>query len=88
MGLMKQAAEALGAIGLDSNIPLLKKSLESDPAPEVQETCDLALGRIEEQKSKSHQGQAFSKELSPFLSVDPATATLFASSVNELRWGF
>ncbi|KMZ65276.1 Deoxyhypusine hydroxylase [Zostera marina] len=80
-----EAAEALGAIGLDSIIPLLKKSLKSDPAPEVRETCDLALRRIEEKKNKSHKGKIFFEEPSPFLSVDPATATLFASSINELR---
>ncbi|KAH9303464.1 hypothetical protein KI387_015047, partial [Taxus chinensis] len=46
-----EAAEALGAIGLDDYVPLLQNSLKSDPAPEVQETCELALKRIEERKS-------------------------------------
>ncbi|KAL6968215.1 deoxyhypusine monooxygenase [Sarracenia purpurea var. burkii] len=46
-----EAAEALGAIGLETNVPLLKNSLVSDPAPEVRETCELALGRIEELKN-------------------------------------
>lgn len=75
-----EAAEALGAIGLESNITLLKKSLVSDPAPEVRETCELALHRIEEVK----QSDIGEKEASPFLSVDPA-APASCSSVAQLR---
>ncbi|KAK6164525.1 hypothetical protein DH2020_001389 [Rehmannia glutinosa] len=73
-----EAAEALGAIGLERNVPLLKNSLASDPAQEVRETCELALSRIEELKNMS-----ISKS-SPFLSVDPA-APATCSSVQELR---
>ncbi|KAK6164505.1 hypothetical protein DH2020_001369 [Rehmannia glutinosa] len=73
-----EAAEALGAIGLERNVPLLKNSLASDPAQEVRETCELALSRIEELKNMS-----ISKS-SPFLSVDPA-APATCSSVRELR---
>ncbi|KAL8150775.1 hypothetical protein V2J09_020583 [Rumex salicifolius] len=75
-----EAAEALGAIGLKSNIPLLKKSLVYDPAPEVRETCELALHRIEEVSHTGNDG----KEASPFLSVDPAAATS-CSSLSQLR---
>ncbi|KAG6412878.1 hypothetical protein SASPL_125571 [Salvia splendens] len=70
-----EAAEALGAIGLERNAPLLKKSLVSDPAQEVRETCELALSRIDGLKNTSVT------ETSPFLSVDPAAC----SSVEELR---
>lgn len=73
-----QAAEALGAIGLESNAQLLKNSLASDPAPEVRETCELSLSRIDGLKSTSVS------EASPFLSVDPA-APAASSSVEELR---
>ncbi|KAI3445540.1 hypothetical protein Pfo_002205 [Paulownia fortunei] len=73
-----EAAEALGAIGLERNVPLLKNSLASDPAQEVRETCELALSRIEELKNTSVA------ESSPFLSVDPA-APATCSSVQELR---
>ncbi|KAL3828034.1 hypothetical protein ACJIZ3_016836 [Penstemon smallii] len=73
-----EAAEALGAIGLESNIPLLKNSLAVDPAQEVRETCELALSRIEELKNSSVS------ESSPFLSVDPAAPTA-CSSLRELR---
>ncbi|KAE8686181.1 Deoxyhypusine hydroxylase [Hibiscus syriacus] len=61
-----EAAEALGAIGLESNIPLLKNSLVLDPAPEVRETCELALQRIEELKSSSSDDKSSMKETSPF----------------------
>ncbi|GFP96806.1 deoxyhypusine hydroxylase [Phtheirospermum japonicum] len=74
-----EAAEALGAIGLECNVPLLKKSLASDPAQEVRETCELALSRIEEVKNTSSESKS-----SPFLSVDPA-APATCSSVRELR---
>ena len=76
-----QAAEALGAIGLERNAPLLKNSLVSDPAQEVRETCELALSRIDGLKNTSVT------ETSPFLSVDPA-APAASSSVEELRWLF
>ncbi|CAK9159884.1 unnamed protein product [Ilex paraguariensis] len=74
-----EAAEALGAIGVESNVPLLKSSLVLDPAQEVRETCELALSRIEELKNDGR-----SDDSSPFLSVDPQLqlllVTLFMSS--------
>ncbi|KAL0371204.1 UNVERIFIED_CONTAM: Deoxyhypusine hydroxylase-B [Sesamum angustifolium] len=72
-----EAAEALGAIGLEHNVPLLKNSLASDPAQEVRETCELALSRIEELKSTSVS------ESSRFLSVDPA-APAAGSSIKSM----
>jgi deoxyhypusine monooxygenase len=77
-----QAAEALGAIGLESNIPLLKNSLALDPAQEVKETCELALNRIEQLKDASCQSM---DAKSPFMSVDPAAPATSGSSVNQLR---
>ncbi|KAL9663149.1 hypothetical protein QQ045_027988 [Rhodiola kirilowii] len=75
-----EAAEALGAIGLESNVKLLKKSLASDPAPEVRETCELALKRIEEAKIVEGVGGP-----SPFFSVDPAAPAALGATVEELR---
>ncbi|XP_047325917.1 deoxyhypusine hydroxylase-like [Impatiens glandulifera] len=75
-----EAAEALGAIGLDSNIPLLRNSLVLDPAQEVRETCELALSRIEEMKNSKNS----ITNPSPFLSVDPAAAACY-SSLEDLR---
>ncbi|CAO2826567.1 unnamed protein product [Amaranthus hypochondriacus] len=75
-----EAAEALGAIGLEKNVAILQRSLVSDPAPEVRETCELALHRIEEMKNKNSDD----KGPSPYLSVDPA-APASCSSISELR---
>ncbi|CAL1401229.1 unnamed protein product [Linum trigynum] len=80
-----EAAEALGAIGLESNIPLLKRSLVVDPAQEVRETCELALNRIQEMNAANRGDQSAVMDKSPFLSVDPAAPAFSCSSVNELR---
>ncbi|KAB2620656.1 deoxyhypusine hydroxylase-B-like [Pyrus ussuriensis x Pyrus communis] len=77
-----EAAEALGAIGLESNVPLLKNSLALDPAQEVKQTCELALNRIEQLKDAGCQSN---DEKSPFMSVDPAAPASSGSSVNQLR---
>ncbi|KAM0011536.1 putative deoxyhypusine monooxygenase [Helianthus debilis subsp. tardiflorus] len=82
--LHHEAAEALGAIGLESNISLLKDSLDSDLAQEVRETCELALSRIQELKNVGENNLSSTIEASPFLSVDPV-APASCSSVNELR---
>ncbi|WCJ28011.1 Deoxyhypusine hydroxylase [Euphorbia peplus] len=76
-----EAAEALGAIGLSSNVPLLKNSLALDPAQEVRETCELALKRIEEMTTADNSDE----ERSPFMSVDPAAPASSCSSVDKLR---
>ncbi|KAI4349415.1 hypothetical protein L6164_010007 [Bauhinia variegata] len=77
-----EAAEALGAIGLDGNVPLLKNSLDLDPAEEVRETCELALKRIEHLKNCD---ESSATDISPFKSVDPVAPTSSCSSVNQLR---
>ncbi|GAV61574.1 HEAT_2 domain-containing protein [Cephalotus follicularis] len=79
-----EAAEALGAIGLESNVPLLKDRLALDPAQEVRETCELALKRIEDVKTAGSALGLSMEEKSPFLSVDPA-APIAYSSVDKLR---
>lgn len=82
-----QAAEALGAIGSDSNLPLLKKSLDSDPAQEVRETCELALQRIQHLTHDAIDTKDLSTpDISPFKSVDPAAPATSGSSVNQLRF--
>lgn len=80
-----QAAEALGAISLEINIPSLKNSLVSDPAQEVRETCELALTRIEELRSVQSNDESSNMSSSPFLSVDPATPAS-CSSTDLLRF--
>lgn len=59
------------------------ESLATDPAVEVQETCELALRRIQEQKNVSG---AESTTISPFLSVDPALPAKQGLSVDQLRY--
>ncbi|KAI4301131.1 hypothetical protein L6164_034443 [Bauhinia variegata] len=80
-----EAAEALGAIGLDDNVPLLKNSLDVDPAEEVRETCELALKRIEHLKDAGNSDVSSADDISPFKSVDPAAPAASCSSVDQLR---
>lgn len=79
MSVLLQAAEALGAIGKPECLELLQEALVSDPAPEVRETCDLALHRIQ-------QVETDDLEESPFRSVDPAVASSASTSVDEMRY--
>jgi deoxyhypusine monooxygenase len=60
-----EAAEALGAIGTDAVMPVLVK-YSKDPVPEVSETCQMAIDRLNWLAS----GNKDDKELFP--SVDPA----------------
>ena len=41
-----EAAEALGALSSEKSLPLLRKYF-NDPAREVRETCEIAVGKIE-----------------------------------------
>ena len=74
-----EAAEALGAIGLDESLVLLERYL-NDPMKEVSETCEIAVGRIRyeqrrrsgEKEQQQQQQQQQQDEQGPFLSVDPA----------------
>ncbi|KAL2321028.1 hypothetical protein Fmac_029997 [Flemingia macrophylla] len=80
-----EAAEALGAIGSDDNVPLLKSSLDSDPAQEVRETCELALQRIQHLKDAGNTDELTATDVSPFKSVDPAAPAASCSSVDQLN---
>ncbi|KAI4364086.1 hypothetical protein MLD38_020223 [Melastoma candidum] len=80
-----EAAEALGAIGLNSNIPLLQRSLTQDPAQEVRETCELALRRIEQMKEIHSDDTSAVLDRSPFMSVDPAAPASLSLSISQLR---
>lgn len=76
----------MGAIGLESNVLVLKNSLVSDPAQEVRETCELALNRIEQLKGDGGNGESSTEGRSPFMSVDPAAPASSCSSVDQLRF--
>lgn len=69
---------------MDSSVSVLQDSLVNDPAPEVQETCELALRRIKEQQENSNANE--NAKASPFLSVDPALPASIDSSVEKLRY--
>ncbi|KAH0468242.1 hypothetical protein IEQ34_003275 [Dendrobium chrysotoxum] len=79
-----EAAEALGAIGSEEVVTLLKDTLIEDPILEVQETCELALRRIMEQKSID-SGDVTTSKVSPFYTVDPAMPASLDCSVDQLR---
>nr|NVI76148.1 nero [Cucujiformia] len=64
-----EAAEALGAIGSEKALPYLNK-YKKDPIPEVAETCELALERINWLKNSQEKVCQLPK--SPYNSVDPA----------------
>lgn len=66
-----------------SNVPTLRKSLESDPTEEVRDTCRLALRRIEQQNNDI---DTTGIDNSPYMSVDPAMPTSVVSSVDQLRY--
>lgn len=83
---MAQAAEALGAIGLETNVPILECSLAHDPAQEVRETCELALSRIKQLKAANSDDSSSTTERSPFMSVDPAPPASSCSSIGHLRF--
>eukprot|EP00808_Paulinella_micropora_P028783 g33015.t1 len=76
-----EAAEALGAIGSNSSLPILTE-FTKDPCEEVAQTCVLALERIQD-AAASTGGEA----LSAYDSVDPAnpTAALEACPTAALR---
>lgn len=65
------SGEALGAIGEPVVIPLLKK-YSKDPVPEVAETCELALDRINWLKFSNN---AESLHKNPYSTIDPAPPT-------------
>lgn len=71
-----EAGEALGAIANKDSLPLLSKLAKEDSVPEVKDTCELAVGRIE----WLHGGQAEKEKdqlsVNPYSSVDPAPPSL------------
>lgn len=68
-----QSAEALGAIGLPESVPILQKYVNHD-APEIAETCQIAIDLIRWRESASSSAEAADIPRSLYLSVDPAPA--------------
>jgi deoxyhypusine monooxygenase len=80
-----EAAEALGAIGDEKALPVLEK-FSKDPAPEVSETCQLAV-RLIKYKAQQASGdiQETEHDRNPYLSVDPAPAAEKHVSTEQLK---
>jgi len=66
-----EAAEALGAIGLEESMTVLQEFV-NDPIREVSETCQIALDRIKYEKLKKEKQLNDQVPSNPFYSVDPA----------------
>lgn len=62
------AGEALGAIGSVDVLETLQK-YSKDPVPEVAETCELAVGRI--QWVRDHSEKSSDVPANPYCSIDP-----------------
>ncbi|GBF91677.1 deoxyhypusine hydroxylase [Raphidocelis subcapitata] len=77
-----EAGEALGAIGAPDCLAALRAHA-ADAAPEVAETCQLALERIE--YFASHGGGGAGEGGSPYLSVDPTPPLPADTPVDALR---
>jgi len=79
-----EAGEALGAIGkYTTEVKEILTKYSKDQYPEVAETCQLALGRLEWLERQSKQAESNLSE-NPYYSVDPAPPDA-ARSVPELR---
>lgn len=65
-----EAAEALGALGDLESLDDLKKVQENDPHPAVQQTAELAIGRINWAHSAKAQEEQLQESL--YASIDPA----------------
>lgn len=72
-----ESAEALGAIGAADSMSVLEQYLDH-PAPEVSETCKIAVDLIKWKQLGEATGR------SQYLSVDPAPAFHEAQSVDQL----
>ncbi|THH06881.1 hypothetical protein EW145_g3773 [Phellinidium pouzarii] len=71
-----EAAEAMGAISAIASIPVLREFL-GDPERTVRETCEIALAKIQWDRSEEGlrhhaQEEASESELQAYTSIDPA----------------
>ena len=75
-----ECAEALGAIGFEGSIDILKEFC-SHPAKEISETCQIAIDlinwKISTEKSQATQNGTF-------LSVDPAPPSAIAENISKV----
>ena len=71
-----EAGEVLGAIANKGSLPLLLKLAKEDPAPEVADTCKLAVARIEWLYGEQAENEKDQLSVNPYSSVDPAPPSL------------
>ena len=76
-----EAAEAMGAIGDPESIGILEH-YSNDPAPEVSDTCKLAVDLL---KWQMQEKLSDTPSLSAFQSIDPAPPSETSQSVSTLR---
>eukprot|EP01104_Vermistella_antarctica_P020958 TRINITY_DN9210_c0_g1_i1.p1 TRINITY_DN9210_c0_g1~~TRINITY_DN9210_c0_g1_i1.p1 ORF type:complete len:317 (+),score=67.60 TRINITY_DN9210_c0_g1_i1:319-1269(+) len=82
-----EAGEALGAIGSEEALPMLQEFID-DPAPEVAETCVIAVDLIKYRKKcaeKKATVSTFKSGETDYGTVDPAPPCKKEKSVAELR---
>jgi HEAT repeat protein len=80
-----EAAEALGALGDASTIPVLRTQLH-DPNVEIQETAQLALDLLDwRARAGSSAEPEGPLDVNPYQSHDPAPADLASKTVAQLR---
>ncbi|OWZ61337.1 deoxyhypusine hydroxylase [Cryptococcus neoformans] len=74
-----EAAEALGAIGAEESLPILRKYMQ-DENREVRETCEVAVGKIE--FDLSDEGKKTNAKTSPLLTppLPPPLPTFLPSA--------
>ncbi|KAG5191128.1 armadillo-type protein [Tribonema minus] len=78
-----EAAEALGAIGAERSVAVLTE-FARDAAPEVSQTCQLALDLIG-YRNRQSEDTATPLDANPYLSIDPAPSCPKEVPVEELR---
>ena len=71
-----EAGEALGAIGKLDSLPVLSRHAKEDPSPEVKDTCELAVARIEWLHGEQFKVENQLLSTNPYNSVDPAPPAL------------
>ena len=78
-----ESAEALGAIGCTKFLPLLEK-FSTHEAPEVSETCQIAVDMIKYNQQKASMDESKgSSSGSIYASIDPAPAVAESKSLDE-----
>jgi deoxyhypusine monooxygenase len=75
-----EAAEALGAIGLQDALETLELFYKNDPKEVVRQTCELAIARIKWENSTAAKSETLEK--SAFTSIDPAPPLPLEVSAN------